>query len=82
MQRLWDLQSWARSARELLAATDTTDPVLRFTACATSGGHLLTDPVLPAELLPRDWPGDELRAGHVAYKQWINDMRRSLVDAG
>ena len=80
--RLWDLAGWARTARDLLAATATTDPVLRFTACATSGRHLLTDPVLPAELLPRDWPGDELRAGHVAYKQWINDMRRSLVDAG
>lgn len=80
--RLWDLTTWARTARELLAATDTTDPVLRFTACATSGRHLLTDPVLPTGMLPRDWPGDELRAGHVAYKQWINDMRRSLVDAG
>lgn len=80
--RLWDLAGWARTARELLAATDTTDPVLRFSACATSGRHLLTDPVLPAELLPHDWPGDELRAGHVAYKQWVNDMRRSLVDAG
>lgn len=80
--RLWDLAGWAGTARELLAATDTTDPVLRFSACATSGRHLLTDPVLPAELLPRDWPGDELRAGHVAYKQWVNDMRRSLVDAG
>lgn len=82
VQRLWDLPAWARTARELLAATDTTDPVLRFTACATSGRHLLTDPVLPAELLPRDWPGDDLRAGHVAYKQWINDMRRSLVGTG
>lgn len=81
-RRLWDLSAWARRARELLAATDATDPVLRFTACATSGRHLLTDPVLPAELLPRDWPGEELRAGHVAYKQWVNDMRRSLVDAG
>lgn len=80
--RLWDLATWANTARALLAATDTTDPVLRFTACATSGRHLLTDPVLPTELLPRDWPGDELRAGHVAYKQWINEMRRSLVDAG
>lgn len=77
--RLWDLTGWARTARELLAATDTTDPVLRFTACATSGRHLLTDPVLPETLLPDDWPGDELRAGHVAYKEWVNDMRRSLV---
>ncbi len=26
--------------------------------------HLLTDPVLPAELLPDDWPGDALRQAY------------------
>ena len=26
--------------------------------------HLLTDPVLPDELLPEDWPGDRLRASY------------------
>ncbi|HWJ66722.1 MAG TPA: PaaX family transcriptional regulator C-terminal domain-containing protein [Nocardioides sp.] len=77
--RLWDLPAWSEAARELLAATDTDDPVLRFTACATSGRHLLADPVLPTELVPADWPGDELRASHVAYKQWVIDMRRSLT---
>lgn len=77
--RLWDLDAWAATARRLLDATDTTDPVLRFTACATSGRHLLADPVLPAQLLPDDWPGDALRASHVAYKQWVVDMRRSLT---
>lgn len=79
--RLWDLDGWARVARELIAATATDDPVLRFTACATSGRHLLTDPVLPAALLPDDWPGEELRAGHVAYKAWINEVRRAAGDA-
>lgn len=77
--RLWDLDDWSATARDLLDATDTTDPVLRFTACATAGRHLLTDPVLPVALLPDDWPGDELRASHVAYKQWIVEMRQSLV---
>lgn len=75
--RLWDLDTWARTARDLLAATHTDDPVLRFTACATSGRHLLTDPVLPADLLPDDWPGEDLRAEHVAYKAWINEVRRA-----
>ncbi|GAA3527207.1 PaaX family transcriptional regulator C-terminal domain-containing protein [Nocardioides daeguensis] len=78
--RLWDLDAWATTARRLLDATATDDPVLRFTACATSGRHLLADPVLPPALLPDDWPGDALRASHVAYKQWIVDMRRSLTD--
>ena len=77
--RLWDLEDWSATARDLLDATNTTDPVLRFTACATAGRHLLTDPVLPAPLLPSDWPGDELRASHVAYKKWVVEMRQSLV---
>ncbi|KRB73825.1 hypothetical protein ASE01_17555 [Nocardioides sp. Root190] len=77
--RMWDLDTWSATARALLDATATDDPVLRFTACATSGRHLLTDPVLPAELLPADWPGEELRASHLAYKQWVIDMRRSLT---
>lgn len=80
--RLWDLDAWAATATGLLAATTTDDPVLRFTACATSGRHLLTDPVLPPSLLPDAWPGDRLRADHVAYKAWINEMRRSLADDG
>ena len=78
-RRLWDLDAWADTARRLLDATDTDDPVLRFTACATSGRHLLADPVLPLDLLPADWPGDALRASHVAYKAWIVEMRHALT---
>ncbi|GAA3683748.1 PaaX family transcriptional regulator C-terminal domain-containing protein [Nocardioides ginsengisoli] len=78
-RRLWNLDDWAATARALLDSTATDDPVLRFTACATSGRHLLTDPVLPADLLPANWPGDALRASHVAYKQWIVEMRRALT---
>lgn len=77
--RLWDLDTWSATAHALLDATATEDPVLRFTACATSGRHLLEDPVLPPALLPPDWPGEELRASHVAYKQWIVDMRHTLA---
>lgn len=77
--RLWDLRSWSEVARSLLEAVATEDPARRFTACATSGRHLLSDPVLPAELLPADWPGEELRSSHIAYKQWIIEMRRSLT---
>lgn len=77
--RLWDLDGWALTARDLLAATDASDPTLRFTACATSVRHLLTDPVLPEDLLPADWPGAELRASHLAYKEWLIAMRQSLA---
>ncbi len=77
--RLWDLDAWAATARDLLAATDASDPTLRFTACATSVRHLLADPVLPDDLLPADWPGAELRASHLAYKEWLTTMRQSLA---
>jgi phenylacetic acid degradation operon negative regulatory protein len=29
--------------------------------------HLLTDPVLPVELLPDDWPGDALRKAYTIF---------------
>jgi phenylacetic acid degradation operon negative regulatory protein len=29
--------------------------------------HLVTDPVLPAELLPDDWPGDALRTAYMNF---------------
>ncbi|UUZ61482.1 PaaX family transcriptional regulator C-terminal domain-containing protein [Nocardioides sp. B-3] len=75
--RLWDLSGWAERARALLAATDTDDPVLRFTACATSVRHLLEDPALPDELLPRDWPGAELRRAHLDYRTRLTETRRA-----
>lgn len=78
--RLWDLSGWAARARALLTAADTDDPVLRFTACATSVRHLLEDPVLPEELLPADWPGAELRRAHLEYNNWLIETRRALTE--
>ncbi len=62
---LWDLPGWSTVARNLLSemsrATSIPD---RFGIAAAMVRHLLIDPVLPVELLPADWPGDELRAGY------------------
>ena len=59
---LWDLPGWVETGHRLLgemaAASDTPG---RFVAAAAIVRHLLTDPMLPAELLPADWPGDRLR---------------------
>ena len=53
---------WAREGRELLDEMATaTDVPGRFVAAAAMVRHLLTDPVLPDELLPDDWPGAALR---------------------
>jgi phenylacetic acid degradation operon negative regulatory protein len=36
----------------------------RFVTAAAMVRHILTDPVLPEELLPEDWPGMRLRAAY------------------
>lgn len=60
--RLWDLPGWSATGHRLLdemgAAADIPG---RFVVAAAIVRHLLTDPVLPAALLPADWPGRKLR---------------------
>lgn len=38
-----------------------------FVVGAASAQHLRRDPLLPGELLPADWPGDDLRAAYASY---------------
>ncbi|WP_367324980.1 PaaX family transcriptional regulator C-terminal domain-containing protein [Streptomyces sp. HUAS ZL42] len=66
---LWPLETWSATARSLLAHIGRTHPPAdRLTAFAAVVRHLLTDPVLPPELLPADWPGAELRTAYTAYQ--------------
>jgi phenylacetic acid degradation operon negative regulatory protein len=66
--QLWDLPGWARIGRELLdEMAGATDIPARFVAAAAMVRHLLTDPVLPDELLPRDWPGAALRDAYTNF---------------
>jgi phenylacetic acid degradation operon negative regulatory protein len=74
---LWDLGGWAERGRDLLALLDTGDPVSHFAAAAAVVRQLVTDPVLPGELLPPDWPGDELRNGYAGYRQQLLTLRTS-----
>jgi phenylacetic acid degradation operon negative regulatory protein len=41
-----------------------TEVPARFVIAAAIVRHLLTDPVLPDELLPADWPGTRLRTAY------------------
>lgn len=67
---LWPLAAWARTARVLLAHVEGTHrPADRFTALAAVVRHLLADPVLPAGLLPADWPGPALRTAYGRYRR-------------
>lgn len=65
---LWDLPGWSETGRQLLREMDRAAGIPeRFTVAAAMVRHLLTDPVLPAELLPADWPADELRAAYADF---------------
>ncbi|MDO0928956.1 PaaX family transcriptional regulator C-terminal domain-containing protein [Streptomyces sp. TG1A-8] len=68
--RLWPLDAWAATARVLLArASASRDPADRLTSFAAAVRHLLTDPVLPPELLPARWPGGALRTAYAGYQR-------------
>jgi phenylacetic acid degradation operon negative regulatory protein len=70
--QLWDLPAWARVGEQLLDQMRTaTDTPRRFVAAAGAVRHLLTDPVLPEELLPEGWPGAELR---LAYHDFAAEL--------
>jgi phenylacetic acid degradation operon negative regulatory protein len=81
---LWDLPGWVLTGQQLLdqmaAAADIPE---RFVVAAAMVRHLLTDPMLPAELLPADWPGARLRAAYtdfVSQLTWRRDQIQ-LVEA-
>jgi phenylacetic acid degradation operon negative regulatory protein len=84
-QRLWDLPAWSRTAEQLLddmaTATDTSG---RFVAAAAMVRHLLTEPVLPDDLLPAGWPGNRLRESYARFAKELlarRDQTEELVEA-
>ena len=44
--------------------------------------HLSTDPVLPAELLTDDWPGQALRDAYGDYQVELLDLIHSIPSGG
>ena len=65
---------------EMAAATDVPG---RFVAAAAMVRHLLTDPVLPDELLPADWPGAALRKAYYELRRGTGRAaRRCRTDGG
>ncbi|MGW7236538.1 PaaX family transcriptional regulator C-terminal domain-containing protein [Streptomyces sp. NPDC054804] len=72
--QLWPLTTWSDTARALLTrAAESPRPPDRLTLFAAVVRHLLTDPVLPSELLPADWPGDRLRTAYAAYRAELGE---------
>jgi phenylacetic acid degradation operon negative regulatory protein len=74
---LWDLRGWTATARELqramsglmgpLEAGEPGGLAEGFVTSAAVLRLLQADPLLPRELLPAGWPGDELRADYDRY---------------
>lgn len=72
--QLWDLPAWAQTGHRLLDEMSAAPDIPgRFLVAAATVRHLLTDPVLPEELLPPDWPGARLRT---AYHDFAAELLR------
>jgi len=84
---LWDLEGWARRARKLrkamhelrerLEADDTSALAPGFMVSAATMRHFVADPLLPRELLPRDWPGEALRSD---FEEYDRTYRQRLTE--
>ena len=70
--RLWNPGQWATEASRLRGAMATTVPEAgiadSFLLAAAVVRHMRDDPLLPPELLPAHWPGDDLRSDYDRYE--------------
>jgi phenylacetic acid degradation operon negative regulatory protein len=74
--RLWDLPAWSKTGHHLLGRMDAANDIpARFTAAAAMVRQLLTDPVLPAGLLPADWPADRVRTAYAEFADLLASRR-------
>ncbi len=74
--QLWNLPAWAETGHRLLdEMAQASDVPGRFVVAAAMVRHLLTDPMLPAELLPADWPGAPLRAAYHDFATGLAERR-------
>ncbi|GAA3929865.1 PaaX family transcriptional regulator C-terminal domain-containing protein [Actinomadura viridis] len=79
---LWDLDGWAGTALGLRAGLDRAGTLAeRFTVSAAVLRHLLRDPLLPAELLPGDWPGPALRDHYEHFEDAFERLLREHIFA-
>ena len=74
--QLWHLPGWSKTGHRLLREMSGANDIPgRFTVAAAMVRHLLTDPVLPAGLLPADWPGESLRAAYAEFADLLTSRR-------
>ena len=85
---LWDLAGWAADARALVARMkrsrasldrDRFDAIPEgFVTSATALRLLRADPLLPAALLPKNWPGAALRERYDDYDDALRQLLREF----
>ncbi len=76
---LWDLPAWALHGRDLLEQMAAASGIPgRFVVAAAMVRHLLSDPMLPAELLPADWPGGQLRDSYNDFATELTGRRDAM----
>lgn len=90
--RLWELDAWARRARDLQAALvdgrpaldagDTSALAPTFVLAAAVLRHFQSDPLLPEELLPAGWPGPALREEYEGFVAAFQATWRAWYRAG
>ncbi|MER7505974.1 PaaX family transcriptional regulator C-terminal domain-containing protein [Nonomuraea pusilla] len=79
---LWDLDGWAAEAHALERALDRAEGLAEgFLVSAAVLRHLLADPLLPAELLPADWPGARLRARYDDFDHGYRELLQRHLKA-
>jgi phenylacetic acid degradation operon negative regulatory protein len=75
---LWDLDGWADRARLLHGALDDAEGLPEsFILAAAVLRHFVADPLLPAELLPADWPGAGLRDRYEKFDDNFQSVLRA-----
>jgi len=77
---LWDLATWAATGRELLGELRQAPSIdalaSRLRALGRGAAPPRLRPLLPPELLPKRWPGTDLRS---RYDEWDRAYRNVLA---
>lgn len=76
--KLFGLDAWAEAGDVLVAGMQQAHtPIDRLTVAAAIVRHLLTDPLMPAELLDEHWPAGQLRSTYHAFTRELIDLRET-----
>ena len=88
--RLFRPDAWAATARRLVDGInraidlegDEPDDLARdFLVSIAVARHLNADPLLPVELLPATWPGDQLRESYDRFDAWYKQRLTAALRA-